>query len=40
MNNFQEIANFVWSIADEVLRDDIKGLLNNNMYNNGESKVS
>lgn len=24
MNNFQEIANFIWSIADEVLRDDIK----------------
>src|ERR1022692_4200399 len=24
MNNFQEIANFVWSIADEVLRDDFK----------------
>jgi type I restriction enzyme S subunit len=24
MNSFQEIANFVWSIADEVLRDDIK----------------
>jgi type I restriction enzyme M protein len=24
MNNFQEIANFVWSVADEVLRDDIK----------------
>lgn len=24
MNNFQEISNFVWSIADEVLRDDIK----------------
>jgi len=24
MNNFQEIANFVWSIADEILRDDIK----------------
>ncbi len=24
MNNFQEIANFIWSIADEVLRDDFK----------------
>src|ERR1035437_3373459 len=24
MNNFQEIANFVWSIADEILRDDFK----------------
>jgi type I restriction enzyme M protein len=24
MNNFQEIANFIWSIADEILRDDFK----------------
>jgi type I restriction enzyme M protein len=24
MTNFQEIANFLWSIADEVLRDDFK----------------
>jgi type I restriction enzyme M protein len=24
MNSFQEIANFIWSIADEVLRDDFK----------------
>lgn len=24
MNNFHEIANFIWSIADEVLRDDFK----------------
>jgi len=22
MNSFQEIANFIWSIADEILRDD------------------
>ena len=24
MTNFPEIANFLWSIADEVLRDDFK----------------
>jgi type I restriction enzyme M protein len=24
MNSFQEIANFIWSIADEILRDDFK----------------
>ena len=24
MTNFQEIANFLWSVADEVLRDDFK----------------
>ena len=24
MNNFQEIANFIWSITDDVLYDDFK----------------
>lgn len=24
MNNFQDKANFIWSVADEVLRDDLK----------------
>ena len=24
MSNFQEKANFIWSVADEVLRDDLK----------------
>ena len=24
MNSFQEIASFIWSIADGILRDDIK----------------
>jgi type I restriction enzyme M protein len=24
MQNFQETANFIWQIADEILRDDFK----------------
>lgn len=28
MNNFQEKTNFIWSAADEVLRDDFKLIFN------------